>query len=350
VAGNLIASLSEVPEGLTFRRGATGSGGHTSWSAKPELGDYVSLYGFMIHYLNVLTSGRSRHSDDVEQPLSTVPSAMDGEQSYTRPCFQPRLILAGYSYGSMIASHLPSSGCVLNLFNAAAKGSAEIEIRLRASHLSSQTLENLRTRQQRSHGRASLRLPALQSNLGSSHSSSSVLVGGFESEAVEQRIDRESRRSLDVRRSLDRVRQKIHPRQHRVPDSNDETDGDVKSDAECNLIVPQICYLLISPILPPIATFATLFSRLSFKGRQPEKHISSSDAGHDLVKCPSFAIYGSKDFFTSVKKLRIWAEKLNRMPGSKFEYHEVDGAGHFWHEAKGLEQMKDHIRDWECSL
>jgi hypothetical protein len=305
----------------------------------------------MIHYLNGLMSEKSRHLDDEEQPLSTVPSAVEGAQSYIKSPFHPRLVLGGYSYGSMITSHLPSSDCVLDLFKTAAKGSAEIEIQLRASHLSTQTLGNFRTRrQQRSHGRASLRLPASQSNLGSSHSSSSVLVGGFESEAVEQRIDRESRRSLDVRRSLDRVRQKIHPRPHRVPDSNNESDEDVQSDSECNLIVPQICYLLISPVLPPIAAFATLFSRLSFRGRDPEKHISSKDDGHELARCPSFAIYGSKDFFTSVKKLRTWAEKLSRIPGSNFEHHEVDGAGHFWHDTVMLEQMKDRIREWESSL
>lgn len=339
---------SKVYERLTFFRGASGSAGHTSWSAKPELGDYVSFYVFMIHYLNGLVSGNGRHSLDIEQQLSTRPSASGGHH-FIKPR-SARLILAGYSYGSMIASHLPGVECVVRLFASAANDSAESEIQLRASHLSSQTLKELEARQERNHDRRSLRLQASQSNLGSSHSSSLITVGGFESQAAEQRIDRQSRRSLDVRKSLDRVRDKVHARPHRLPDSSTGSEGETKADLKPNVLPPQICYLLISPILPPIATFATFFSSLSFKGRQTEKPVSSNDASHELAGCSSLAVYGSKDSFTSVKKLRIWAQELSRKPRSAFRCHEVDGAGHFWHETGVLEQMKNHIKEWESSL
>ncbi len=305
----------------------------------------------MVHYVNGLMPGNNPHLHDMEQPLSTVPSAIEGEVSVIKLPSYPRLILAGYSYGSMVASHLPSAERVLKLFESAAEGSAESEIQLRASHLSSQTWKDHETRQERKCGRMNLRAPPSHSDIGSSHSSSSVLVGGFESEAAEQRIDRESRRSLDVRKSLDRVHEKICFRSHRFPNGRKESDDDTNpAGPKCNMIVPQICYLLISPVLPPVAAFATFFSDLSFKGRGTEKGISSHDASHELTRYPSLAVYGSKDFFTSVKKLRTWGQELSRTAGSDFLSHEVDGAGHFWHETGALEQMKQRIGEWEGSL
>jgi hypothetical protein len=341
---------NEVLGRLTFSRGASGSAGHTSWSAKPELGDYVSFYGFMIHYLNGLVSGEHYHSYNKEQQLYKVPSGIEVEESHSTTHPPTRLLLAGYSYGSMIASHLPSVEVVLQLFKDAAKGSAETEIQLRAHHLSFQTLKENETRQERNHGRESLRKPASHSNLGSSQSSASILVGGFESEDVEKRIDRESRSSLDVRRSLDRVRDKVRTRSHRSPDDRNELEDDMPPNSKDDLIVPQIYYLLISPVLPPVARFATFFSTLSFKGEEAWKRSSSDNAGDGLVRNPSLAVYGSKDFFTSVKKLRTWAHEHSQEAGSTFQYHEVEGAGHFWHEAGALDQMKKHIREWESSL
>lgn len=341
--------MSKPTPRLTLSRGASESAGHTSWSGKAELGDYVSFYGFMICYLKDLMSEQCRPSYGVDQRLSTVPSNIEGAESLVKPRFRPRLILAGYSYGSMIASHLPGIEGVTKLFENAAEDSAESEIQLRASHLSSHTQKILEIKQELNYGRSSLRI-ASHSDLGSSKSSSSVLVGGFESEAAEQRIDRESRRSLDVRKSLDRVREKFHPKQRHLPNSNDESDGSVRADIRSDVIVPQICHLLISPILPPVATFATVFSSLSFKDRHGVTHFSSDDIGPEIVKSPSLAVYGSKDFFTSVKKLRKWAQELCLTPGSAFRYHEVEGAGHFWNEAGVLEQLQNCIVEWESTL
>jgi pimeloyl-ACP methyl ester carboxylesterase len=301
----------------------------------------------MILYLNGLTSGKRHHLVDKEQALSTESSAIKGAVPLAEPhCI--RLILAGYSYGSMIASHLPGVECVMRLFPRAAAGSAESEIQLRASHLSSGTLKELEARQERHHARQSLRLPASQSNIGSPQLSPSVMVGGFESEAAERRIDR--RRSLDVRKSLDRVREKIHVRPHRLPDENKESEADRQGDVKLNILRPQISYLLISPVLPPVATFATFFSTLSFKGQQTESHVSRKNSNLEVARCPSLAVYGSRDPFTAVKKLRTWAREVSMVPGSVFQYHEVEGAGHFWRETDVLEQMKQHIKEWESSL
>ena len=303
----------------------------------------------MIHYLSGLVDGIIGSSETGEGQLSTVLSKTEEDGSSVQAKTSPRLILAGYSYGSMIASHLPSADSVVKLFKNAAEGSTESEIQLRALHLSSQSLKDLESRRERSRGRASIGVPGSHSNSETSHSSS-VLVGGFESEAVGNRIEKESRRSLDVRKSLDRVRDRMHSRSHRLTISSERSDADTEVKVQQSMAMPRVYYLIVSPVLPPVAAFATFFSTLSFKGIPKEKVLSGRHARHELAKCPSLAVYGSRDRFTSVKKLRAWADALSQISGSTFQYHEVDGAGHFWHETGALENIENHISEWASFL
>lgn len=300
----------------------------------------------MIFYLNGLVRGMVGGSSCAEEPIYIVPAAhaTGGSELLSGP--QSRLILAGYSYGSIIAYHLPNSNRVIHLFETCSEGSAEQEIQLKASHLSSQTLKDFQARQEYNDTRE---------NVGDAHleclqSSSPLVVGGFESAACEQRIDKESRRSLNVRRSLDRARGKVKSKTHRLLIKKDESDDDSALEKTSNLVMPQICYLLISPVLPPMASLLTLFSSLSFKGRERDKHSSSHDDSCELTKSPSLAVFGNKDVFTSAKKVRTWAEKLSQIPGSTFQHREIDGAGHFWRESGVLEHMKNDIKEWESSL
>ncbi|KAJ5564993.1 hypothetical protein N7513_001235 [Penicillium frequentans] len=77
-------------------RGAGGSEGQTSWTSKPELGDYTSFYGFMLYYLNALKSVQGFSEGDQDRGID--------------------LILGGYSYGSMIASNVPTLDVMIDLF------------------------------------------------------------------------------------------------------------------------------------------------------------------------------------------------------------------------------------------
>jgi len=65
-----------------------------------------------------------------------------------------------------------------------------------------------------------------------------------------------------------------------------------------------------------------------------------------LTTRPSLAIYGDQDFFTSGRKLMKWCETLASNPGSKFQYEEIEGAGHFWHEEGAALRVKAAIREW----
>ncbi|CAG7971403.1 unnamed protein product [Penicillium nalgiovense] len=93
-------------------RGAGDSEGRTSWTAKPELGDYVSFYGFMLQYLHFLKLALAP-SEQVDP--SKPRKATDGVKNST----DTRLILGGYSYGSLIASHVPTLDTMLDLFQSA---------------------------------------------------------------------------------------------------------------------------------------------------------------------------------------------------------------------------------------
>lgn len=105
--------------------GAGDSEGRTSWTAKPELADYVSFYGFMLLYLHALKLGVEPNQDSGNSSGSI------------------HLVLGGYSYGSMIASHLPATDVVVSLFRQAVSGTAPYEICKIAEELAGHSEERL---------------------------------------------------------------------------------------------------------------------------------------------------------------------------------------------------------------
>jgi alpha/beta superfamily hydrolase len=260
-----------------------------------------------------------------------------------------RLALAGYSYGSMIASHLPSVDVVLNMFRSPLSDSAEAEVCLRASNIAqlrNRDVQSRRRLEQQVRGRNSLR--ASDAIHGTSHA---VLVGGYESESTSRRISRESsRQSLDVgvRQSLDRVRERFTSRKSSSPQ---DTPAETSTASEVELVAPEVCYLLVSPLLPPVTFFTTMFFSLSFAAKKksssaPIGAVPASRPDVELVLHPSCAVYGDRDTFASQKKLRKWAESLKQKPNSQFQFFEVNGAGHFWQEENATERMRSSIQKW----
>ncbi|PKY02056.1 hypothetical protein P168DRAFT_312280 [Aspergillus campestris IBT 28561] len=244
-------------------RGAGSSEGRTSWTAKPELGDYVSFYGFMLLYLHILRIGR-------------VPSGASPSGD-TAP--DVRIILGGYSYGSLIASHLPTTEAVMDLFRSNVLGTPADQIWQMAKRVSDETVLQ------------SLSLP-----------------GGFS--------------------GLGRLK--------------DTLDMDVsKVDAS---------YLLVSPLLPPVNLFLTLFSNLSLEVSTPgaahKKHVPCPKPADQLCRQRTLAIYGDDDTFTSAQKLRRWAQDMSQNASSKFQSVEVDGVGHFWREDGAEARARSALRNW----
>ena len=330
----------------------------------------------MLSYLShIQPSSGVRSPTTAEQPASrSVPASPRDEDDKPVPADQQvRLVLAGYSYGSMIASHLPPIDVVLNMFCTPTADSAEAEIGLRASTLAQLRNKDVQSRprnEQQGRGRTSLRVSdACQP------SSHTVSLGGFESESTSRRISRESsRRSMDVgvRQSLDRVREKFASRHGASYDDSAPTETTTTTTTttttvvpDLQLVVPEVCYLLVSPLLPPVASFTTMFSSLSYAAKNKSSSASAAAAAaagegvpatastpgsRELASHPSCAVYGDKDAFTSRRKLRKWAEHLKQQPDSRFDFFEIAGASHFWQESDAGERLKASVREWLGTL
>lgn len=258
------------------------------------------------------------------------------------------LVLGGYSYGSLIAMNLPSIDAILARFTNIIEGTAEAEIRLRAFNLSTQWNTEAYCKPRR--GRS---LMVEDATRDTSHS---IAMGGDESEPGTRRKSRESRRSVNlIRQSIDRSRQRLRPRKS----SSEEVPASIYSDEKLTSteeLLPETHYLLISPLLPPISMFATMFTKLDsrrhdhlpFPTRRHNGRLSLPT--ENLLHHPTLAIYGDRDFFTSPKKLRKWAEHLAEAEDSRFRFREIAGAGHFWHEEGVEAEMRNAIGSWAADV
>ncbi|OAP55116.1 hypothetical protein AYL99_10816 [Fonsecaea erecta] len=310
-------------------RGASGSAGRTSWTGKPELADYVSVYGFMVCYIDAIFR---RLPGENDAPPANKP---------------PVLILGGYSYGAMIASHLPAVDLVIDLFRSPAPGSAESEIRRRATDLAQYARAYLDMHS----GSPTLTTPRVRGSSaavgepGKKHSPG-VIMGGYESDAASRRrVSREnSGRSVDgerIRQSLDRIRRKIIS-QPSSPSAQATKDAAVESA----LVQPEVAYVIVSPILSMAAGFTTMFSKLRFTRKDREIPSSSPKREfHELMVRPCCCCYGTRDGFTSAAKLERWAQDLQSQPGSRLVTVSAD-TGHFWHEAEGIVRLRQGLAEF----
>ncbi|OCL04897.1 hypothetical protein AOQ84DRAFT_345562 [Glonium stellatum] len=321
-------------------RGAHSSKGRTSWTGKPELDDYVSFAGFFIHYLHLLRPSASRTTSPSTPSVPSVPSSpfdisTDGRTSPQNEC--ARVILGGYSYGSLIVKHIPPTAKILELFHKVEDGTAAAEILLRASNLSAQ-----RNREWENALAARGRQQSNRERRYTNEHSLSVIVGGEETSPEKRRSSRETRRSSERDHSFEfprgfgsmSLRRKKREHSLCVIESQIPLDsGPSQSTA----------YLLVSPLLPPLSTFAAPSMVQRFWSKSKDHH-------ENIVLQPTLAVFGDHDFFTSVKKLRPWAEKLNKELGSGFTYEEIGGAGHFWHEHGVEPKLRDALRKWAHDL
>jgi alpha/beta superfamily hydrolase len=119
-------------------------------------------------------------------------------------------------------------------------------------------------------------------------------------------------------------------------------------------------YLLISPPLPPISSCLLGFGSGSWgpsaagwaKGLlgHHDKHgtmdgAADGDEGFGIEDgAEVLAVYGDGDTFTAVKKYRKWREKM--MVSGRWKGVEVEGAGHFWHEDGVGEELERTVKRW----
>jgi len=293
-------------------RGAPGSKGHTSWTGFREREDYISIAGFLLHYLH--------HS-----------VAQDSVEPFQLPCSNAiQLILGGYSYGSLITSHLPEASEIAKTFHEPQEGTAIAEIKARAEHLALQVNEEIRASRKSVEDKATPHSPRKHGH--------TLSVGGEETSPEHRRHSTEGRLSTDLRRSLDLSRKLASLRRKNHQASVTVSAAQPESDPLALRI--EASYLLISPLLPPMSSLITL----PF-GFHSMKH-TNDDLSRLLSHHHSLAVFGSDDFFTSAVKLRRWAKSISEESESKFRYVEVEHAGHFWRSHEVQNKLKIAVREW----
>ncbi|QDS68807.1 hypothetical protein FKW77_006164 [Venturia effusa] len=314
----LVASqiLKEGFTVCTFNfRGAHGSQGHTSWTGVKEREDYIAVAAFMIQYLH---------------QLSTIDS---GEQLLLRSHNTIQLILGGYSYGSLITSHLPDPEEIVKSLIEAEDGTSIAEIKSRAGTLAVQVMEELKAK------RASLETSKSRSVISpnAKKHGHTLSVGGDETSPEKRRQSYEGRLSSDLKRSIDLPRKiaslrRKNNHQHEIIA--------VAPNLEPPALRVEHSFLLISPLLPPISSLATLpfgFRTLSHSHEELSKRLSLHH---------SLAVFGSDDVFTSAHKLRKWAKGVSEKQDSAFRYVEIENAGHFWRDQGVQDALKTAIMEW----
>jgi hypothetical protein len=341
----------------------------------------------MVYYLQKLQPSNDKDSDDGgPRPLSTIMSArtsrVDDPQSNSNT-FPPSsttpspqrtssqsnhnitLLLSGYSYGSLILSRLPPIEEILTRFESAPHGTTAAEIILRSYRLAQESTSQLLEIQQNqqtppeSRGRrltpADLPKPRLRA-------STAIVVGGEETAPQERRHSRETSRGASiVRRSVEvpmRIKARVRRRSSGVmrPGSNSTgTREDAKASEESvvgagsgsaspRVSVPEVSvrYLLVSPVLPPLAH--TLVPPVSWVGLRGGVE---KGTGFGALTCPTLIVWGSVDSFTSNRRLKAWAERLSKAAGpGMLRWRDFEGAGHFWREPGVMKSMTGEIGEW----
>lgn len=316
--------------------------------------DYASFAACFVHYMSYIQPeilARPRSGSDSSP--DTLHSNKTKTKSKTKSKLSPVIVLGGYSYGSLILRNLPPLPTILHPFTHPFPGSAASEILLRAHKLAEQS----NTEWTHTAARSFTQTPPKRGRKGHEHKLA-LTMGGEETSPEKRRSSRDVRRSLEGsagQRIKTRLRSMSHRRREDdgsgggagspTTPSGLEADGAEKDeDAEDTFLLPEIRYLLISPLTPPISTLLAPALGHKFWHR-------SRDGAHEIVsKHPTLAIYGDQDMFTSARRVRDWAESLRGVGAASLESVEVQGAGHFWHEREVGERLRYALVEWEQKI
>jgi hypothetical protein len=386
------------------------------------------MVGFMavfMHHLNLEpASPTSSVADAYTYELSTIPSQLPMNPISAPPARPttpssastnrdsapadntPLLLLAGYSYGSLITTMLPPLPTLLTPFQSPLPGTTASEIRLRAQHLAEEQ-NTLHTERLKRVSEAATRRQHARNVSGG------LRIGGDETSDIHHRTSLDShhaRRSLRLdrlehsdwgRKSVERVRSlrksldghrfspPLSPSRHTSQTERraNSSSATIDTPGGASVVVspeeaseaaaataaatPMPClefgevdaaYLLISPIQGVVGGLATMFTTTSAKSllpslsfRKKEPHGNGSTASLSagdgkFVENKTLVVFGNKDSFSNADRMRRWTHKLEGAEGSRFRAVEVNNGGHFWHEMEELEVLKRSVERWAREL
>lgn len=310
------------------------------------------MAGFLVFYLQYLLpekstptpslNSNSNTQEESPQTHSSNPGTDNETSSTPATPLTPRklrMLLAGYSYGTLVLARLPALQTVLERFQHAAAGTAAREMLFRAGILAAQTLETTRNLRRES-GRESLR-PA-------DDTVAAAATPSFESE-----FDI----GIDGKAEIDNDDDDC-PSTAAAAAAATTTAAAAADDPHtpANNPLPPLSttYLLISPVLFPFPFPATLlppgppFARTNLNLNLHNLTTTSAGQMPTFLHHTTLAIFGSGDGFTARKRLRTWAARMEaRSEGEgAFEWREVEGSGHFWREEGVMGELVRGVRGW----
>lgn len=292
---------------------------------------------------------------------------LDQEGGLTTTPFEGciQLLLAGYSYGSLVLARLPPIPNIIHKLDSAGMGTAGAELILRARTLARQTKLSLDEVYSPSspRGRQQLRPDdAATSSTKQRIAASPITMGGEETDPSTRRRSRDSRRSVDFMRKSVEMPHRIRAHMKRSSTSGSGSPGKDGHDTPATSVTPatpatprsagverrpvvKSRYLVISPVLLPFTqTLCPPGPPTLVPGLR--RGNADSTAGALFLENPTLAIFGSTDVFTSGQRLRGWAEKMARASTSSLKWHEIEGAGHFWREEGVMQILQEKVATW----
>lgn len=299
------------------------------------------------NHLSTILSARAPQTDPSSSSNST-PSPP------TSPSHQPStlLLLSGYSYGSLILTRLPPLSEIQSRFDTAPAGTSAAEIILRARRLAQETHHTL---SQATHSEFRGRTLTSSSPKPRLHATSSpVVLGGEETDPSlrQGRRSREgSRGAALVRRSVEvphRIKAHIHRRRGSGSGGatrSEDDDGAAAGGADPGTGARvRVSYLLISPLLPPLAH--ALVPPASVSGLRGA--FVDRGSGFGALRERTLVVWGEGDGFTANKRLKGWAERMVALAEDegKFTWVSVEEAGHFWREEGAMKRLVREIGKW----
>lgn len=286
-------------------RGAGASKGRTSWTGRSEVKDYESFIIFLLFYLTFLRrefDHNDRASNGVDSQIDSPTPVKEHHEPDTASSIL-RLVFAGYSYGSLIVTHLPLADDIVRNSVHLPLARYANDIVVMARSLAAKTAEVF---------------------LKHNHRGSHIRVGsGHE---ISHSPSHTGRHRADMFKHLP------HPTRGKDSRPIANSESDILTLPTIPRVEPH--YLLVSPILPP----------LSYTVMLPLGHTHQSEAVWERYS--AFAIFGDCDGFTSIKKLIPWAKALASTKEPDFQYALVIGAGHFWIEEGVAEKLKSAVGGW----
>ncbi|KAF3909311.1 hypothetical protein ABW20_dc0108974 [Dactylellina cionopaga] len=296
----------------TFNFGGAGnSKGKTSWTGAPEREEYATIAAFVIKYVECLDPHSFSLPTSMAHADTTPITASGAAASSTAEKPPIKVLLAGYSYGSLIASRTPCADAIVK--------SCDRDVLAYATRTA---YEWASTEKRRS----------FAMNRGAAMGRSPWCLDDCDDEEEGGETSKTSDRG--------------------VGDEKNEVTAESKVNYQVQMKL-DTAWLLVSPLLPPVSILLNLPNPFSWfhKGRKKEHENEAEAEGgtHEEgdEEKEMLVVYGTDDLFTGVGRYRNWVKGRTEKGEGRFKAVEVEDASHFWmQEEVWMVKLREGVTAW----